>query len=196
MSVVQQYGVVGSVLASFGDEYKGPHSKSLSYQSFTGPAAACFTLPAQKPAAFLRAAYVDEGIAGCRAKTLTRRRRSMPAFSSALPVAVSPFHRVRNDYAAPATASIATTGSVLASFGDEYEGPDSKRLSYQSLTGPAAACFTLPAQKPAAFLRAAYVDEGIAGRRAKTLTRRRRSMPASSSVLPVAVSPFDRVRND
>ncbi|XP_075740300.1 uncharacterized protein LOC142786478 [Rhipicephalus microplus] len=33
----------------------------------------------------------------------------MPAFSSALPVAVSPFHHVRNDYAAPATASIATT---------------------------------------------------------------------------------------
>ncbi|KAL3247070.1 hypothetical protein MRX96_057264 [Rhipicephalus microplus] len=49
--------------------------------------------------------------------------------------------------------------SVLSTFGDEYEGPDSKSLRYQSFTGPAATCFTRPAQAPAArFLLVTYMD--------------------------------------
>ncbi|KAL3218524.1 hypothetical protein MRX96_031518 [Rhipicephalus microplus] len=60
--------------------------------------------------------------------------------------------------------------SVLSTFGHEYEGPESKGLLYQLFTGLAAACFTHPSQKAVAFLRAACVDEGISGRRAKTLT--------------------------
>ncbi|KAL3237653.1 hypothetical protein MRX96_048167 [Rhipicephalus microplus] len=103
----------GSVLSTFGDLYEGPVNKGPHYQSFTGPAATCFTRPAQAPAAFLRATYVDEGMSGRRAKPLlTRRRHSVPASSSALPVPVLPFRHVRNDYAAPATASIATTAWI------------------------------------------------------------------------------------
>ncbi|KAL3252830.1 hypothetical protein MRX96_054741 [Rhipicephalus microplus] len=104
--------VPGSILSTFGDEYEGPDSKGLRYQSFTSPAAACFTRPAQKPGAFLRATYVDEGMSGRRAKTLTRRRRSVPASSSALRVSVPPLNHVRNEYAARATASIATTAWI------------------------------------------------------------------------------------
>ncbi|XP_075740309.1 MIF4G domain-containing protein A-like [Rhipicephalus microplus] len=51
-------------------------------------------------------------MSGRRAKTLTRRRRSVPASSSALQVSVPPLNRVRNDYATPATTSIATTAWI------------------------------------------------------------------------------------
>ncbi|KAL3252917.1 hypothetical protein MRX96_054725 [Rhipicephalus microplus] len=99
----------GSILSTFGDEYEGPNSKGVLYKSFTSPAAACFTRLAQKPAAFLRVTYMDKGISGRRAKTLTQRRRRVPASSSALRVPVPLFHRVRNDYTTPVAASIATT---------------------------------------------------------------------------------------
>ncbi|KAH7948563.1 hypothetical protein HPB51_028505 [Rhipicephalus microplus] len=94
------------------DDVGGAWHVGLRYQSFTSPAAACFTRPAQKPGAFLRATYVDEGMSGRRAKTLTRRRRSVPASSSALRVSVPPLNHVRNEYAARSTASIATTAWI------------------------------------------------------------------------------------